>query len=143
MRLAGIRRTSARIGWAAVAAAVALLPAAGPMLDHHYAERQPGHGHLHLGAVSTHHHHPHAHHHHPHAADRAEPDTQDDQPAGVIFLAAYSGAAPSHAYVSTSASQVSLAFPEPAESPSPFSPAPDPRLLHQSFVTPPTQPPQA
>ncbi|NQW16888.1 MAG: hypothetical protein HQ478_05315 [Chloroflexi bacterium] len=42
-------------GWVAVLAL--LLPVIGPMIDHHYAERLPGHGHVYFGSVELTHEH--------------------------------------------------------------------------------------
>ena len=143
-----MRRAAAGIVWVSVAAAVALLPAVGPLLDHHYAGRQPGHGHLYLGAVLYDHVHGHevAHTHgdgqvHIHADDHHAGHSHG-APNGVVFLAAYDGAVQVHAYVPASALSVDLSFPEPAESLSLLM-AREGSLSQQNFVTPPTQPPRA
>ncbi len=109
------------VAWLAVAAAVALLPGVGPLLDHHYAGRQPGHGHLYLGAVLYDHvHGPEVAH--THSYGRAHIHVDDGHaghshggPAGVAFFAPHDGASQGHAYVPASASSVDLTFPEPAE----------------------------
>ena len=131
-----------------VVAAVALLPAVGPLLDHHYAGRQLGHGHLYLGAVLYDHMHGHevTHTHsdggvHIHADD-GHAGHSHGAPSGVVFFASHSGAVQGHAYVPASALWVDLSFPEQAESLSMLLPR-EGALSQQNFVTPPTQPPRA
>ena len=131
-----------------VVAAVALLPAVGPLLDHHYAGRQLGHGHLYLGAVLYDHVHGHevTHTHsdggvHIHAND-GHAGHSHGAPSGVVFFASHSGAVQGHAYVPASALSVDLSFPEQAESLSMLLPR-EGALSQQNFVTPPTQPPRA
>ena len=144
-----------RVFGLSVVAAVALLPAVGPLLDHHYAGRQLGHGHLYLGAVLYDHVHGHEviHTHsdggvHIHTDDDGHDghDGHDGQshgaPSGVVFFASHSGAVHGHAYVPASALSVDLSFPEPAESLSMLLPR-EGALSQQNFVTPPTQPPRA
>ena len=142
-----MRRAAGRLIWVSVAAAVALLPAVGPLLDHHYPGRQPGHGHMYLGAVLYDHLHGHevSHpHHHSHGGVHIHADSSHGPygaPPGVVFLASHSGAVQGHAYVPASALSVDLSFPEPGESLSMIAPR-EGVLSQQNFVTPPTQPPQ-
>ena len=140
MRLSSIRRLVAAIAWAAAAAAVALLPGIGPMLDHHYAGRQPGHSHLHVGALFPDHPHSHEVHHDHHHPEAAAPGGEEDR-GGLVVLASYSGAVVGHAHISNSASQTELSFPDPDETPYSYAEQ-DAALRQQSFVIPPTQPPQ-
>ena len=147
MTLTRIRRAAVGLAWVAVAATVALLPAVGPLVDHHYAGRQPGHGHLYLGAVL----HDHVHGHevvHTHSdgsvhvhADDGHAGHSHGTPGGVAFFASHNGAVQGHAYVPASALSVDLSFPEPAESLSLLM-AREGSLSQQNFVTPPTQPPR-
>jgi hypothetical protein len=62
-------------------AAVLLLPAFGPLLDHHFAERMPNHQHLHESVVHTHTH----DQAHSHAGD-GMPDTQDGSGGAVPLV---------------------------------------------------------
>ena len=130
-----------------VAVGVALLPAVGPLLDHHYAGRQLGHGHLYLGAVLYDHVHGHevSHTHsgggvHIHTGAGYGGHSHGSQ-TGVVFFASHNGAVHGHAYVPASALSVDLSFPEPRESLSLLLPS-EGVLSQQNFVTPPTQPPR-
>ena len=60
---------------------------------------------------------------------------------GLVVLAFYSGAVAGHAHILNSASQTELSFPDPGETPYSFTEH-DAALRQQSFVIPPTQPPQ-
>ena len=136
MRLSSVRRFAAAIAWAAAVATIALLPGIGPMLDHHYAGRQPGHSHV--GAMFPDH-----LHSHEIAYDQlnsVSPES-DEEPGSMVVIAAYSGAAAAHAYVMGSASRIELSFPDPDEAQYPHT-GHDGVLRQQSFVTPPTQPPR-
>ena len=140
MRLSAIRRLVAGTGLAAAAVTVALLPGIGPMLDHHYAGRQPGHSHLHVGALFPDH--PHGYEvHHDHQHSEAAASGGEKGRGGLVVLASYSGAVVGHAHIYNSASQTELSFPDPGETPYSF-PEQDAALHQQSFVVPPTQPPQ-
>ena len=110
------------------------------MLDHHYAGRQPGHDHIHAGALFPDHLHGHevSHTHgHPHSSV----EEQRDGPGVVVVIASHSGAVPGYAYVSGSASQTELSFPDSGETPHYYM-GEDGALRQQSFITPPTQPPR-
>lgn len=48
---------------ALLAVGVLMLPSLGPLLDHHFAERQPGHSHWYRGAAGPEHSHPFEHFH--------------------------------------------------------------------------------
>ena len=136
MRISSVRRFAAATAWAAAAATIALLPGIGPMLDHHYAGRQPGHSHV--GAMYPDH-----LHSHEIAYDQLNAVSADDdgEPGGMVVIAAYSGAAAAHAYVMGSASRIDLSFPDPDETQYPNTDHYC-ALRQQSFVTPPTQPPR-
>ena len=141
MRLSAIRRVAAGVVWAAAAATVALLPGLGPMLDHHYAGRQPGHAHVHVGALFPDHLHDHeTQHDHHHSGDAASGAEGED--GGLVVVASYSGSLVGRAYVSSSASHTALSFPDPNETPHSFYTDPYGTLRQQSFVAPPTQPPR-
>ena len=118
------------------AATIALLPGIGPMLDHHYAGRQPGHSHV--GDMFPDHLHSHEIAYDQLSAVSAE---DDGETGSMVVIAAYSGAAAAHAYVMGSASRFELSFPDPDEAHYPYTEH-DGVLRQQSFVTPPTQPPR-
>ena len=136
MRLSSVRRFAAAVAWAAAAATIALLPGIGPMLDHHYAGRQPGHSHV--GAMFPDH-----LHSHEIAYDQLNAVSADDdgEPGGMVVIAAYSGAMAAQAYVTGSASRTDLSFPDPDETQYPNTDHYR-ALRQQAFVTPHTQPPQ-
>jgi hypothetical protein len=69
-------------------------PVYGPLLDHHFAERLPGHGHVYPGGVSVYHAHPDEtpHHHHP-VTGQPEGGTEN----GIIFLPPHHDGVPSFA----------------------------------------------
>jgi hypothetical protein len=62
------------------------LASLGPVLDHHFAERQPGHTHLYLGAQVPGHLHPYQQAHTHHQAE-AEPSRSDD----TVYLTTHDG----------------------------------------------------
>ena len=141
MRLASIRHLVVGLGWLAAAATVALLPGLGPMLDHHYAGRQPGHDHVHVGALVPDHLHGHEiSHDHDHSRHSADGD--EEGRGRLLVIAAYNGAVAGHAYVSGSASQTELSLPDPEGSPHSHYSGQDGVLRQQSFVVPPTRPPR-
>ena len=136
MRLSSVRRFAAATAWAAAAATIALLPGIGPMLDHHYAGRQPGHSHV--GAMFPDHLHSHeiAYDH----LNAVSPESDEEQ-GSMVVIAAYSGAVASHAYFTGSASRTELSFHDPDETQYPNTEHYI-ALRQQTFVTPHTQPPQ-
>ena len=142
MTLSAVRRLVAGTGWVGAAVTVALLPTIGPMLDHHYAGRQPGHDHVHIGALFPDH--PHGHDvSHDHDHHMASPSGGDEDRGGPIVIASYSGAVHGHAYVSGTASQTELSFPDPDGNPRSYYSRQDGALRQQNIVTPPTEPPRA
>ena len=86
-----------------------LLPALGPQLDHHFAERRPDHSHVYLGAPSPEHSHPfeegghHAHHQHP----------LQPQPGGIVYLSSDEGMGQAFAGVASSMVEESVRFSAP------------------------------
>ena len=71
----------------AVCAAL-LLPAFGPLLDHHLAERQPGHAHVYVGRAVPDHTHPYeVHHRHAHSGSANGNGGAD----GILYLTSHDG----------------------------------------------------
>jgi hypothetical protein len=69
-------RTTVHTLFAAIAVLAALLPIAGPLLDHHYVERLASHNHIYLGEVNPDHTHPYeVAHSHDDAAHHDDPGT--------------------------------------------------------------------
>ena len=128
--------TALRWSITAFAAAALFLPALGPLLDHHYAERQPSHTHVYLGPAAPDHVHPfevdghHAHHHH-HGAPSG----------GIVYLASHDGSGPAQLDVTIPSVEDSpLALPE--EERGGFGAALDDTLPNDAFIAPPKQPPR-
>ena len=88
MRIVPLRRTLSKIACQAIAVAamVALfLSGIGPLVDHHFAERLPGHAHIYLGSQATDHHHTYqAAHSHSH-------DDLGTAGADIVFLTSNDG----------------------------------------------------
>ena len=72
---------------AVLSVAALLLSALGPMMDHHFAERHPGHSHWYLGVADGDHSHPFEHYHIHYDAMYA-PAPGD---GNVVFFAPYDG----------------------------------------------------
>ena len=84
----------------------------GPMLDHHFAERHPGHQHIYLGVANADHSHDFQpfHSHSGLGVLLAASQTLEDPTDGVVFLTPTSGAAHSIADVTVPATAQSLRF---------------------------------
>ena len=85
----------------------------GPMIDHHFAERHPGHQHIYLGAANPEHSHDYRPFHSHNglsallmAAERTPPNTSDD----ILFVVPASGSAHSVADITIPASTQSISF---------------------------------
>ncbi|MFQ6026729.1 MAG: hypothetical protein ACE5Q6_04345 [Dehalococcoidia bacterium] len=120
---------------------VLFLPALGPLLDHHFAERQFNHSHLYFGAVDLGHSHPlgtpHKHgDHHTHGEDR--PVTED-----IIYLTSEDGHYGGSTPVTSPSLHSNVVLPEPPD----FLPIHrsiiDSGILPETFVPPPAPPPRA
>jgi hypothetical protein len=87
----------------ALLAVVALaLTSLGPMLDHHFAERHPGHQHLYLGSASPDHSHAYEHSHANHGAWMYAPSASDGKRSdGVVFVMPGDGAGNGAADIAT------------------------------------------
>lgn len=122
----------------AFAAAALFLPALGPLLDHHYAERQPNHAHVYLGPAAPDHVHPfemyghHVHHSHDHA-----PSSD-----GIVYLVSHDGTSPAQVDV-TIPSVEGSSFTVPEEKRTSFGTARNDSLPNDALIAPPKQPPRA
>jgi hypothetical protein len=68
-----------------------VLASLGPVLDHHFAERQPGHEHLYLGKKVPTHPHPYQQvHAHPQTTE-SQPENAPTAPDDTIYLTNFSG----------------------------------------------------
>ncbi len=115
-----------------------LLPALGPQLDHHFAERRPDHSHVYLGAPSPEHSHPfeegghHAHHQHP----------QQPQPGGIVYLASDEGMGQAFAGVASPLVEQSVRFSAPDGGAFLLGPPWGAAAMRGAFVDPPDNPPR-
>ena len=105
-----------------LAIAALLLPLVGPLLDHHFTERQPGHSHVYLGPIQTGHVHPYEdtrsfqrhsdHHAWPGSQYSADFGQSDNAPYSVIvFLANRHGHSPAYQTLATPTLPKSPVFP--------------------------------
>ena len=123
--------------WLVTLAAVGalLLPALGPLLDHHFAERQPGHNHVFLDQAP--HEHLHAYeyagHHH------GEHDSPTD---GVVIVTSYDAMGTGLADVTPPVTRVSRLLPELTPDKTAFGFDEAHKLPSGESVSPPTQPPR-
>lgn len=83
-----------------------MLSSFGPMLDHHFAERHPGHSHLYLHTAEPDHSHPFEHSHIHYDAMYA-PAPGDE---GIVFFAPYDGAGHPPADLATPVSSPVFAY---------------------------------
>lgn len=135
---------SLRLGFATLALQAFLMPLLGPLFDHHFFERMPGHDHLYLGMVAPEHVHLfETQHSHPGEAPHtheAAPLPQDTPPAteGVVSLsglnAAVNGLMPPMAPAD--------AGPDWAEAPTGFELSPDQPNLPSLTLIPLEHPPR-
>ena len=90
IRIRSIMRPKVILSLTALALLVALLtPLLGPLVDHHFAERQPGHLHIYLGGVPVQHLHDHQAYHTHHDPTVDSIGTEAAAPVlenGVIFM---------------------------------------------------------
>ena len=85
----------------------------GPMLDHHFAERHPGHQHIYLSGANPEHSHdfqPFHSHSGPGSLLLAAEDTPANTPDGILFVVPASGSAHSVADITMPASGQSIGF---------------------------------
>lgn len=124
-----------------------LLPAFGPLLDHHFVEWQHNHAHLYLdgrggGSAAKHIHiyeTPGRHRHIP--ADPA--DGRDNPAAAIAYITAYDGAGGGWAYLSLTAAAPAPVFPEGADRPGMRGYAARTIPPPGALVPPPRKPPRA
>ena len=118
----------------------------GPMLDHHFAERHPGHQHIYLGAANTEHSHDFRpfHSHNPLAALLSATELPPQNAAdGIVFVAPGGGSAHGIADITVPVSAQSISFGVGDD-----AALPGYRLLREAAppgasVAPPTLPPRA
>jgi hypothetical protein len=132
-----------------VAALSALfMPFFGPMLDHHFAERQPSHQHVFFGSASAEHvHFYEAAHTHFHAHDLlVNPDgngpASKELPDEVVSLASQDGVGQSSPSLTVTSLQVDLVFPDQGDSHFLLHLTGQDNLPPEIFIPPPKRPPR-
>jgi hypothetical protein len=116
-----------------------LLSAIGPLADHHFAERHPGHAHVYLGPEAPDHAHPYqAGHFHSQAHG-------DDQPGsgGIVFLTAQDGLGQGYVDLAAPVVLQSAVIPGPDDNLLLFGAASGDMALHGTVVGPLKHPPRA
>ncbi len=121
---------------ALLAVALLLVSAFGPMVDHHFAERHPGHGHFYLGAADPVHTHP-FEHSHIHYDELYAPAPGDE---GIVYFAPHDGSGHAPADVASTVIPSSPVFDETGD-PSLLSGDYGLPVLRGAFVDPPHRPP--
>lgn len=112
-----------------------LLPALGPLLDHHFVERQPVHAHVFLGAAPHDHVHSYEYgaHHHPDHGTRS---------AGTVYLTSNDGLGTVFTDVTPPMNRMAHILPRALDDPASFVFESDRRLLPDESVAPLTHPPR-
>ena len=144
-----IRATLTRMAFDLTAASLVgllLLPFFGPLLDHHFPERRPGHSHVYLGPADPDHIHPYEasrhDHHHPESptSGGAGHNPSSD---GILYLTSHDGVGTGFIELTVPAARENAVFPDLEEYLTalriPRS-STEPRDL---FVSPPRKPPRA
>ena len=125
---------------AVVTAIVALLLSSiGPLADHHFAERHPGHAHVYLGPEGPDHAHPYqAAHFHAHAYDDNQPGS-----AGIVFLTSQDGLGQGYLDLAAPVVLQFAVIPGPDDNPFLFGASSGYAVLHGTVVGPLKYPPRA
>lgn len=113
------------------------LASLGPVLDHHFAERQPGHTHLYLGAHVPDHLHPYQQAHTHHRAEAASPRSDD-----TVYLTTQDGIGLDWSTAVSPLLDASPVFPDHGDGPLLVSEAAH-RELFEAVVSPLERPPLA
>ena len=140
-----------RLCWVAIlflAVQALLLQLYGPLLDHHFVERDPNHPHLYLGHLAQVHRHPYEILH-THSDEENITETQGptvsivrQQPDGVVFLCAYDVSSQGFAQPTAPLITQTAHFPEAQEVPRLFGNPDRDSLFPKVFVPPPEKPPR-
>ena len=119
------------------------LPSIGPLLDHHFAERQPDHAHVFRGERVVDHEHPYGlvHTHHSDLPNSAA--AQFGDAAGIVYLTSDDAAGPGFIPLSAVSMNPEIDFPGFGDSPLLFRFADTGHSLTESFLLVPKRPPRA
>ena len=132
----------------AAAAYALFMPFFGPMLDHHFAERQHNHEHVYFGSAGA----KHVHFYeliHPHSHTQNAPATTADNgpasgelPNEVIYFTSQDGAGQSFAFFAAPSLHVDLVFPTLGDNRFLLSSTGQDSLPPETFIPPPKRPPR-
>jgi hypothetical protein len=132
-----------------VAALYALiLPFFGPMLDHHFAERQYNHQHIYFGSASAKHTHfydlghLHSHTHNTPIIPPGNGSESNEPPNEVTYFTSQDGVGQSSPSFTIPALQVDFVFPDPGDHHYLLSPTGQDSVLPEIFIPPPKRPPR-
>lgn len=131
---------------AAVSALFLLL--LGPLLDHHYAERQPDHAHIYLGQFVPDHIHPyetpHAHFYTQEADDGISGSAllSDETPNDIVYLTSYDGMGQVFTQLTVTLIHLALNFPDLEDNHFAFDTVGDDSFFQNAFISPPKKPPR-
>lgn len=125
----------------AVAAVLGLLISSlGPLIDHHFAERQPHHEHVYFWSQGSDHSHSYGldHRHHPIASTDRAAQTEDP-----VMLTSNDATAGGVSLLSSVSTDSEITLPDQDDTWLLFRPADHDRLLNESFLSLPKKPPRA
>ena len=127
----------------AVAFLALALPSVGPLLDHHFAERQPNHVHVYFGERIVEHVHPYGlvHSHHPDIPN--SPATRTGNADGIVYLTSGDAVGPGFLFLTVVSINTDLVFPDSGDSPLLLSLADQDHPLTEFFLSVPKRPPRA
>ena len=127
-----------------VAALAALfLPLFGPLLDHHFAERQPAHAHIYLEGTDLEHLHSYETNNHYQLHARSNVYDDDRAPAGILFLSDTNGAGSGSSGAMAYLQQKSQLVFDPEGEPDRFALSPDDSFITDATMPNPKKPPRA
>jgi hypothetical protein len=124
------------------------LPFYGPLLEHHFAERQPDHEHLYLGRLVPDHVHPYQVPHSEFQSDEAESTGSQDffkggyDPDGIVFLTSFNGLGQGFAQLAVPCIRLSLDFPSLDETRSTLGIPAVYKVLQDAYIALPKKPPR-
>jgi hypothetical protein len=124
------------------------MPFFGPVLDHHFAERQYNHQHIYLGSAGAKHTHfydlrpLHSHTHNTPVVPHSNGSESDESPNEVVYLTSQDGIEQSAPSFTIPALQVDFVFPDLGNHHFLLSPTGQDNLPPEIFIPPPKRPPR-
>ena len=141
-----IEATLVERGWGFVGAVLVLvalaMPSFGPVVDHHFAERQFHHSHLLVDGVTAEHDHTLGNRYHQHPSGAGSSRSGPGYGPGMVYLTSADGSSPPVVPTATAA-QTSLVYPDLNGAVLRPQNSPDNTPLTEAFPTLPTPPPRA